>query len=160
MPPRASPSPTARTPKSCATRLARPSPTTPSADVKYMVDASGNTLAPGAPLSSAYVPPAQFWAYLDQFVQDEPLGKAFASEVVWKVSSGGGTGGVPGSSKASASFSKSDAESGDGSADSSASDGSSNASAGESHASGGGAGGAGSSDASGFSLAAAGASNA
>jgi hypothetical protein len=52
-------------------------------DVKYVVDASGNTLADGAPIETAYIPPAKFYTWLDQFLADAPLGAIYASEVVW-----------------------------------------------------------------------------
>jgi hypothetical protein len=55
----------------------------PGPDDKFMVDASGAQLPDGAPLAGAYVPPSSFYAWLDQFVADSPLGQLSASEVVW-----------------------------------------------------------------------------
>merc|ERR1719231_1722646 len=36
------------------------------ADAKYVVDENGNTLADGAPIDTAFIPPAKFWEWLDQ----------------------------------------------------------------------------------------------
>lgn len=55
------------------------------AEAKYMVDASGTTLADGAPLADAYVPPAAFLKWLDQFIADAPLGGVVSSDLVWAV---------------------------------------------------------------------------
>ena len=53
------------------------------ADVKYLVDADGNTVADGTPIEQTYIPPAKLHPWLDQFVSDAPLGAIFASEVVY-----------------------------------------------------------------------------
>uniref|UniRef100_A0A7S2IXU5 SSD domain-containing protein n=1 Tax=Haptolina brevifila TaxID=156173 RepID=A0A7S2IXU5_9EUKA len=58
-------------------------PLSGSADRKYLVDSTGNELPDGASLSSAYIPPAKYWNWLDQFVKDAPLGGIFNSELVW-----------------------------------------------------------------------------
>lgn len=55
----------------------------PGPNNKFMVDASGAPLPDGAPLAAAFVPPGSFYAWLDQFVADSPLGQLSASEVVW-----------------------------------------------------------------------------
>ena len=55
----------------------------PAADEKFMVDATGAIAPAGTPLASCYLPPGQFWAYLDQWVEDSFLGGVYASEVVW-----------------------------------------------------------------------------
>ena len=54
------------------------------AEAKYLVLADGVTVAPDdAPVASTYIPPSKFWAWLDQFLADAPLGGITASEVVW-----------------------------------------------------------------------------
>jgi len=54
------------------------------ADAKYLVLADGVTVAPDdAPVASTYIPPSKFWAWLDQFLADAPLGAIFGSEVIW-----------------------------------------------------------------------------
>jgi len=53
------------------------------ADVKYVVDAAGNSLSDGAPIDESFIPPTKFWAWLDQFLADAPLGAIFGSEVIW-----------------------------------------------------------------------------
>jgi hypothetical protein len=52
-------------------------------DNKYMVDATGTPLPDGTPLAGAFVPPGSFYAWLDQFVSDSPLGQLSASEIKW-----------------------------------------------------------------------------
>jgi len=53
------------------------------ADVKSVVDSAGTTLADGSPIDDAFIPPAKFWTWLDQFLADAPLGAIFGSEVIW-----------------------------------------------------------------------------
>jgi predicted RND superfamily exporter protein len=55
------------------------------ADLKYVVDEAGSTLPDGSPIGTAFIPPAKFWMWLDQFLADAPLGAIYSSEVVWNV---------------------------------------------------------------------------
>ena len=51
---------------------------------KYLVDADGNTF--DGPLESSFIPPDEFYAWLDQFVMDEILGQSVAaSDIAWAV---------------------------------------------------------------------------
>merc|ERR1719424_947553 len=52
---------------------------------KYLVTADGVTAATDAtPIEESFLPPAKFYAYLDQFLADATLGAAlFGSELVW-----------------------------------------------------------------------------
>jgi len=54
-----------------------------SGDSKQLVDEAGNVLPDGSPIDDAYIPPAKFWAWLDQFLADAPLGGFYGSELVW-----------------------------------------------------------------------------
>ena len=56
---------------------------------KYLVTADGVTAATDAtPLAETFLPPAEFYAYLDQFLADATLGAAlFGSELVWSSNS-------------------------------------------------------------------------
>jgi len=60
------------------------------ADVKYLVHADGSTAADATPLTTAqYIPPEHYWAWLDQWVADSPLGAISASGMMWVHSNAG-----------------------------------------------------------------------
>jgi len=55
------------------------------ADVKTMVLANGAAAPDNTPLVDCYLPPAHFYAYLDQFVADIPTGQRLSANFVWAV---------------------------------------------------------------------------
>ena len=53
-------------------------------ELKYLVRSDGSNAPDDTPVENTYVPPAKFWAYLDQFLADDGLGAAlYGSEFVW-----------------------------------------------------------------------------
>lgn len=60
-------------------------PTSTGADQKKLVLADGTTAPDGTPIAQTFLPPASFYAYLDQFLFDSQAGSRFSSMFNWTV---------------------------------------------------------------------------